>query len=187
MGKYISFGQLNKNYLFILGSISVRFIITFIIGLTPNLSPNDPIYLLGFKSNIFSHPIITYCIQYLSIGLGGLILEVIFNCRNKKSNIKKKNSGIRSLLYYDFDEKNTKFYLKKVFFLSLFWYFAKISVNTLNNLGFNRVKYWPIEFIFLYFLAKKILNKVIYRHQLLSLSIFNFILYNNLFHQFLYS
>ena len=72
MGKYISLGQFNRNYFFILGSISTKFILTFISGFTPNLSPNSPIFLFGIKSNLFTHPLIKNCIQYFSISLGGM-------------------------------------------------------------------------------------------------------------------
>ena len=89
MEKYITIGQFNKNYLFIIGSISVRFIITFISGFTPYLTPNESFYLLGFKSNFFSHPFITNCFQYLSIGLGGYIFELIFNEKIKILNKKQ--------------------------------------------------------------------------------------------------
>ena len=78
MAKYISFGQFNKKYFFILGSITVRIIILFISGLTPYLTPNKTIYLFGFNSNFISHPLIAYCFQYFSIGLGGIILQFIF-------------------------------------------------------------------------------------------------------------
>ena len=40
---------------------------------------------------------------------------------------------------------------------------------SLDNLGYNRVKYWPLEFIFLFHFSKKILNPVMYVHQKLSL------------------
>ena len=44
-------------------------------------------------------------------------------------------------------------------------------MNSFDNIGFNRVKYWPFEFIFLYIFSKKILKKIFYTHQILSVSI----------------
>lgn len=175
MEKYITIGQFNKNYLFIIGSISVRFIITFISGFTPYLTPNESFYLLGFKSNFFSHPFITNCFQYLSIGLGGYIFELIFNEKNKNSEQEtvydNRITRRSKLIYYNIDKKNYKIYLKKVFLVYFIYYFAKVSMNSLDNLGFNRVKFWPLEFIFLYFFSKKILGKNVYKHQFVSLSI----------------
>ena len=53
MAKYISLGRFNKKYFFILGSIIVRIIVTFISGFTPYLTPNNPIFIFGFNSNFF--------------------------------------------------------------------------------------------------------------------------------------
>ena len=44
-------------------------------------------------------------------------------------------------------------------------------MTSLDNLGYNRIKYWPLEFIFLIIFAKKILKKTFYKHQKLSLTI----------------
>ena len=86
MAKCISFGQFNKKYFFILGSLIVWIIITFITGFTPYLTPNNSLFIFGFSSNIFSHPMITYCFQYFSLCLGGIILELIFWKKNKEKN-----------------------------------------------------------------------------------------------------
>ena len=86
MTKYISFGQFNKKYFFILGSLIVRIIITFITGFTPYLTPKNSLFIFGFSSNIFSHPMITYCFQYFSLCLGGIILELIFRNKNNDKN-----------------------------------------------------------------------------------------------------
>ena len=72
MCKYISFGEFNKKYFFILGSIAIKFIRNFIYGYVPTLEPKKSIYIFGFKSQIFSHPVISYCFQYLSMIIGGL-------------------------------------------------------------------------------------------------------------------
>ena len=90
MGKYISIGTFNKYYFLILGSISVKLLNTFIIGFFPSLNPGNPINLFGIKTNLLSHPLIKNAIQYLGIGLGGLILEFYFFRYNK--NIEKETN-----------------------------------------------------------------------------------------------
>ena len=182
MGKYISFGKFNKYYFFILGSITVRFIIIFITGFTPYLSPNDTVYIFGFKSfKIFSHPLLTNCFQYFATGLGGLILENIFNKNEEEKvfilneplniNDDQRKCSKESLMLYNISKENNKIYFKTIVIIYFFYYFAKSAMSSLDNLGFNRVKFWPIEFIFLYFFMKKILGKNIYFHQLVSLTI----------------
>ena len=188
MGKYFSLGHFNKKYFFILGSITVRFIITFITGFTPYLTPNKTIFILGFKSNIFSHPMITYCFQYFSLCLGGFIIEFVLKRKNKEDEtpenndlsdipVKKMSESSISTKYIfnDLEKTNHKRYYPRIFVVFSLYYFAKIGMTSLDNLGYNRVKYWPLEFIPLYFFRKKILNKEMYKHQILSLSSLLFI------------
>ena len=187
MSKYISFGQFNKKYFFILGTLAVRIIITFIRGSTPSLAPKNTIYLFGFRSNFLSHPMITYCFQYFSLCLGGIILELIFHDKkkNEKEEKDKDNkqenkatfnftfslSKSRALtrasnnyIFYDKNKSNDCKYFVRIFLVYSLYYFAKIAMTSFDNIGYNRVKYWPLEFIFLYLFAKKILNKTFYMH-----------------------
>ena len=167
-----------------MGSIIVRVILLFISGLTPYLKPKDTIFIFGFKSNILSHPIISYCLQYLSLFFGGLILEFLFYKKYKDlgSNLQKRNKQLLSLYEdskmklpknminnEDNEENNDKKYFLRIFLIFSFYYFAKVAMISLDNLGYNRVKYWPLEFIFLLIFAKKILNRTMFRHQKLSL------------------
>jgi len=187
MAKYISFGQFNKKYFFILGSITVRIIVTFISGFTPYLTPNNTIYIFGFKSYFFSHPLITYCLQYFSLCLGGIILQLVLRDKKNNTSSKKinlfidKNSSLTtnlsrnsSSIYtkYIFNDKNKCNdikYFGRIFCVFSLYYFAKIAMTSFDNMGYNRVKYWPLEFIFLYIFSKKILNRSMYKHQGLSL------------------
>ena len=181
MAKYFSFGQFNKRYFFILGSITVRIIISFITGLTPSLTPNNTLFIFGFRPNFFSHPILSYCFQYLSLCLGGLLLEYVLKKKNQneesgvkaisdnETNVIRKRTNTK-YIFNDRRKRNEKKNYPEIFLVYSLYYFAKIGMNSLDNLGYNRVKYWTLEFIFLYIFSKKILNKIMYRHQILSLS-----------------
>ena len=185
MGNYVSIGQFNKNYLFIIGAISFRIIVEFITGFTPYLTPNDSFYLFGFKSNFVSRPFVKSCFEYFSIAIGGLILRYFYNKKiedrtsskdinfdfssNKLSISEISSSSV--LLFNDINKKNYEIYKKKIFFIFFAYYFAKISMSSLDKLGYNRVKFWPLEFIFLYIFSKKLLGKTIYKHQFLSISL----------------
>ena len=190
MTKYISFGQFNKKYFYILGSLIVRIIITFIIGFTPSLTPGKTLYIFGFRSNLFSHPLITYCFQYFSLCLGGIILELIFRDKKKDENdenasrietnttftfsftkTKELNATSTNLIFNDKNKSKDLKYFLRIFLVYSLYYFAKLTMNSFDNIGFNRVKYWPFEFIFLYIFSKKILKKIFYTHQILSVSI----------------
>ena len=181
MAKYISLGKFNRKYFFILGSIIVRIILLFISGLSPYIAPNETYYLLGIKSQIFSHPLLSYCFQYFFIFLGGLILEIILQKKTRTislhtptntQNISRMNSLSSPLIYNNkLNEKNEKKYFFRIFLVFSLYYYAKIAMTSLDNLGYNRIKYWPLEFIFLIIFAKKILKKTFYKHQKLSLTI----------------
>ena len=178
MGKYISIGKFNKYYFFILGSITLKFLISFSIGFYPTLTPNKPLYLFVFKSVLLEHPIIKNILEYFGIGLGGIILDFIFHKKNKygentsnltNSNLKKRASTL--LIYNNIFLKNKKIYLKKVIFIFFSYYYANILISSFDSLGFHQLKVWTLEILaFLYF-YKKILGKKIYRHQELSLII----------------
>ena len=186
MAGYITLGRFNKRYFFILGSIIVRVILSFISGFTPYLTPNNTIFIFGFNSNFFSHPIISYVFQYISLFLGGLLLEFIIRRKNRNlglninkkemilislsNNINVKHNKSISIGENSFKDNNKKYFLQ-IFLIFSLYYFAKVAMTSLDNLGYNRVKYWPLEFIFLYIFSKKKLNKIIYKHQKLSLGI----------------
>ena len=173
MGKYISIGQFNKYYFFILGSILVKLLSTFITGFFPSLTPNNPVFLFGFQPSLLSHPFIKYSFQYLGIGLGGLISNFIFYIRNKdigkqfkedriSQNIIDDNTNALSisinryssaLIYHNVFDKNKKSYLKRVFLVFIMYYFSKVSISSLDSLGFHQTKLWTFEFIPVYILS----------------------------------
>ena len=186
MGTFISLGQFNRNYFFILGSILTKFILAFISGFTPNLSPNDPIFLFGIKTNLFIQPLIKNCIQYFSIASGSIILGYYYKKKiiNDDEQDLLKNESVKALNSTGSfskirERKLTNGSLKSQDILTLrnicliyfLYFFGKISISSLDDLGYNRVKYWPLELIFLYLFSKKFLGKNIYRHQFLSLII----------------
>ncbi len=185
MAKYISLGEFNKKYFFILGSIIVKIILTFISGFTPYLTPNDTIFIFGFSSNFFSHPIISHCFQYFSLLVIGVILEIILYYKTKSKNnsalskraFSELSQSMRTKSFstinktFNNDKNNNKKNLIKIFLVCTLYYFSKIIITSLDNLGYNRIKYWPLEYIFLYIFSKKILKRIIYRHQKLSLTI----------------
>ena len=153
------------------------------------------VYIFGFKSNFFSHPLLSYCLQYFSLICGGVIIELIFRDK-KKENDKNKNEdnlneqiskrtfslsksrtssiALTNYIYIDRNKNNDCKYFTRIFFVYSLYYLAKITMSSFDNIGYNRVKYWPLEFIFLYLFAKKIMNKVLYKHQILSLTILLF-------------
>ena len=185
MCKYISFGKCNRNYYYILGSIVVKFIRCFIYGYTPILTPNNTIYIFGFKSQFFSRPIISYCFQYFSMIIGSIILQIIYNYKNKslkntsKEEVevvdedKANNDSTRESIILQEYKKNEEIKnsrnVKKIVLIFIVYFVSQFIHTSLNQLGFNRIKIWSLEPIFLYIFSKKILKKIIYKHQRISI------------------
>ena len=140
MAKYISLGEFNKKYFFILGSIIVKIILTFISGFTPYLTPNNTIFIFGFSSNFFSHPIISYCFQYFSLLVIGVILEIILYYKTKSRNnsalskrtFSELSQSMRPKSFstinktFNNDKYSNRRNLIKIFLVSLFIIFLKL-------------------------------------------------------------
>ena len=190
MGKYISLGNFNRNYFYILGSISCNLLITFIIGFYPTLTSDKPIFLFGFQPMILVHPIIKNILIYFGIGLGGLILEFVFFAANKKegknlgeqifqnnkvinfsSNKNQTKDTSLKLINNDILLINIKVYKKKIFLVFFCYYFGRMTISSLDSLGFHQTKFWTLEFLALLYFSKTILKMNIYKHQIWSLSI----------------
>jgi len=192
---YISLGHFDKYYFLILGIVSIKFLTTFINGFYPTLTPNDPIFLFGFRTNFISHPFLKNTFEYFGIGLIGLILEYIFFKNSKEigqfkeeeftEEVKEENDSKiertatvaesillnRKISYTNLFSKNKKLYLNQIFWVFICFYFGRMTINTLDSIGFHQAKFWEFECIFLYFFSQKILGQKIYKHQILALLI----------------
>ena len=184
MKKYLTLGKFDKYYFLIIGSALIRLLMNFITGFFPSLKPNEPIFLFGFPPILLSHPLLNYVIEFFGITIFGLIIRYIFHQNNKnigkqfivESNTKKaseNNSSSKrsnsSLLYHDIFSINNKLFLKQIFVIFIFYYYGKLSINLLDGQGFHILKIWAFEYISIYYFSKKILNKTIYKHQILAL------------------
>ena len=115
--------------------------------------------------------------------IGGNILKLIYDRQNKSSNnisteeveegkINNEDLDAEGLILEEFKKNEEMKQHKniKIIFLIFFVYFVTQFANTsLNQLGFNRIKFWSLEPIFLYIFSKKILNRTIYQHQKISI------------------
>ena len=180
MAKCISFGQFNKKHLFILGLIIVKFILHFINGFNSDLSLNNTIYIFGFKTFISYHPLFSYCLQYFSMFFGGIILHIIYKYMNRtqnndeesSKNIEKLNGGDNEDILDQIlkqQENHDKQYFKQIFLVFSIYFLSQIVNTFLNTLGFNNLKLWPLESIFIYQYLKKILNRTMYKHQKITI------------------
>ena len=183
MVKYITLGKFNKYYFFLLGSVAVRIIKVFIIGFKTSL--NNQIYLFKHKPFFIRHPFFMEFLQYFFFALIGFILEMIYyrNNNNKLSNDKadEATENNNDSINYDninndiasdkIGEINDKKNFWKILLVIFFCFLSLIVSDLLENLGVTSLKLWPLEYIFLIIFSKKILNRILYKHQNVSLLI----------------
>ena len=174
MGRYISIGNFNKHYFYILLSIISKFIGTFITGFYPTLS-SEPIYLFGIKIQILSHPIFRCVIQYFGIMIGGILLrKYIKNKKNYDYNRIDKNEKkhlsdkCNILIYNDLKIIKTDFFFLKIFIIFLCFYSYSGVICFFDSYGFHQVKIWTFEYFSAIFFSQRILNKQISIHKKLS-------------------
>ena len=189
MAKYITLGKFNKNYFFLLGAVVVRLVKVFINGFKPSLQEEKKeekrIYLFNHKPFFSSHPLFREFLQYFSYALIGFILEMIYYRNNnnkitddKSDKLDERQDSFNYSINYDFNNNitenrisdvNDKKNFGKIFWVIFLSFLSKFVSDSLNNIGFISIKFWPLQYIFLIIFSKKILHKNLYKHQKASL------------------
>ena len=190
MCKYISLGKFNKNYFFVLGSISVRLLRNFINGFSQDITPPKKLYLFNRQSFFIPHPLFKEFLQYFTIGLIGFILEMIYYKKSKtvkseevteSSNVgdsvndNDDNNDIIAISIDRIGEINDKKNFGKILLVIFFYFLSQFICDVLNSFGYVKIKFWPLEYLFLIFFSKKILHRILYKHQkvaIISLIVF---------------
>ena len=181
MTKYITLGKFNKNYFFLLGAILIRTFKKFIKGFKPGLKDFGKIYLFNHEPFFVRHPLLKKILQYFSYALIGFILDKIYY-RNNNNNIKLSNERTDETvdnstveLFNDnntdrIGEINDKKNIGKIFLVILFCFLSQFICDFLDNYkGIVSLKFWPLEYIFLIIFSKKILHRILYKHQKVSM------------------
>ena len=89
-------------------------------------------------------------------------------------NIEKLNGGNNGDILDQIlkqQENHDKQYFKQIFLVFSIYFLSQIVNTFLNTLGFNNLKLWPLESIFIYHYLKKILNRTMYKHQKITIII----------------
>ena len=173
----IQSGELNKWHFCVLATVAMKLLNSLTIGIFPVIETSEKKMFLFGRQPIFSnHPFIQSSYYFFGIFFFGLISyflkKIIENKIYKEEGlleIKKKNEkfiGDNNRV-----NVNNQGLLIKNIFIILIFVLALITVSIYDNLGFNQVKLWPIEYLFLIFFSKKILNRILYKHQKLVLII----------------
>ena len=173
MKKFISFGNLNRNYKYILFAILFRLFnnslsqINYYTAFEPlRLIPTD------IQKEYSNHGIIRQIFYYLGTFIIAFIFSKIKDKKTQEESNKARNRGVTITLIYteiQYDSKTS-------FFELLFMIFLMVLMEQLlekYNNTFSHLDFWMIEIIIISYITSKLLKKEIYKHQ-------KFVLYFNL-------
>lgn len=168
MGNYITFGNWNKNYLYILGtSISLIFyrIITGYSYYTyENRLFDDDEYSTHFYINEFEYYVITLICSSLFL---------LYEKKRNKNEIQRLNHQLslnnQDLIYnniYEYENTNIS---NKFMFLNIFLYVFMNHIEIIYKIYFKNCDFWMIQLIVIAYLNMKMFKIKIYKHQFFAL------------------
>ena len=167
-------GKLNKWHFCILATVVLKLLNALISGVSPTIE--NKFFLFGFEPIFINHPFIQSSFSFLGIFLLGLILYIKNKTEKKQTYIEeglleiKNGRGVSTPFNDRADVRNIKFgSFNESIFVILIFAFAILSLQIYDSFGFNEVKIWPLEYLIIYLFSKKILNKILYKHQKLAL------------------
>ena len=178
MGKYISCGQYNKYYKYIILGIFFNILVNFIFGFDLN---DDFKQLLLFPSDgqkkLYKHATVHEIFQYIGIFIFSCIIERI---SNKNEII---SQGVLSLLTERSDSKAILIFKDsqdEIGRISILNFIFVITVNVclvflaeiFYQLGLKIFDFWMFELLVMSYINAKMFNLKIYKHQIFAI-IFN--------------
>ena len=166
MGKYISFGEYDKQYRYIWIYLGTRFLSTFIFSnqlIFPIYNSTDALYLPD-------HPFITRQTDYLAYIIISIIIKIIKKFFNKKETDKDLPEG--KLIYNEKDieneygvQQNDIFLFVNIFFLVIIDIVNAINPKLKNSL----FDYWMFEMLYYELYHSWLFKTKLYRHHIYSL------------------
>ena len=161
MGRCISFGIFNKNYLYILYLIIVSNLKEIVYGYNYNDS-FEPIYL-GFKDNFMEFPLMRRILGYIGTIIMSLIFLYIFASKSKNEILLNKKVDSKSNFIYNKNNmtKKTLFLFSLIAFL---WIVEEHLIEIFSS-AFKDLDFWMLEIIILYYINSKLFKQKHYSHQ----------------------
>ena len=164
--KCCGFGVCSFSYIYILFTVVLSFFKSSVLSFS-ELSSNQRINIFGIEPVILGHGLMKLIVEYLGYIIYGGIFFYIF--RLKKIFKKKANKNNKELI---FKKRELSFRIIKLLLITCCIFAIQLIIrNIMNFLNLWMLDLWIFNIIFISYFMKKILNKRIYKHQLLSLGI----------------
>ena len=168
----IRFGKLNKWHFCLLATVGLKFFDSLISGIPPAIKTSKQEIFLYKQPPIFiKHPFIKALYSFLGIFIIGLIIYIMKKIEEKKI-LKEEGLSETKKEINDFGPDKKEYNhesFKENFLVIIIFVFAILISAICDSLEFNDVKLWPIGYLCMYFFSKKILNKILYKHQKLAI------------------
>jgi len=177
MGKYISCGQYNKNFKYIIFGCIFSILVDFILG----FEINDTNTLLLFPSKkqkiLYKHFMIHEIFQYIGVFIFSCVFYKIEKICNKKETTSQSFSSRKSnkeiiLIFYNSQDKVGRISnLSFIFIITIYvciYYLAEIFYQ----LELKIFDFWMFELLIISYINAKMFKLKIYRHQMFAI-IFN--------------
>ena len=178
MGKYISCGQYNKYYKYIILGIFFNVLVAFIFGLDLN---DDFKELLLFPSDeqkkLYKHTTVHKIFQYIGIFICSCIIERISNKNEISSQrvfsfLTARSDSKAILIFKDSQDEIGKISILSFIFVITVNVCLVILAETVYQLGLKIFEFWMFELLVISYINAKIFNLEIYKHQIFAI-IFN--------------
>ena len=163
MGKYISFGNINPNYKYILLYIISHLLIKLL------LSKKNLRKLGEFDITLLNHKLINKIFNYSGLFIISIFLFLYENYQKKRSLNKanvllQKNVTTNIKLIY-IDQLEGRISLIRILIIIFLVFLQNELMSAFSSCGLEGLDFWPFEILFLYFIYSRILSTSLYRHQ----------------------
>jgi len=173
MGKYISLGEYNKNYKYILLYLVFRALNDCIYSLEYS-GLYEEISFFGDNAKQFfkDHKIINTIFSYFGIFIFSLILIKYDSYIQKNKSINgniRKTENSTELIYNEpedfINENKNRIYLN-IFLVAFLWVIIDL-LDAIRSIDVN--DFWSLKMPFVYFFGKKMFNIQVYKHQIFAI------------------
>ena len=184
MGKYISCGQYNTNYKYIILGIFFNILVNFIFGFDLN---DDFKELLLFPSDVqkklYKHATVHEILQYIGIFIFSCIFYKIERICNKKKITSKRalsfltarSNSQKILIFKDSQDGIGRFSMLIFLFVITVNVCFVFLAEIFYQLGLKIFDFWMFELLVMSYINAKMFNLKIYKHQIFAIFFNSFI------------
>jgi len=194
MGKYISFGNYNKNYIYMILYLIFRAL-------------NDCIYSFGYvdiygniclfgeNANIFfmNHALINNIFCYFGIFIfSAIMIKYELYLKNKRNDNGNKINSLNSIrLIHNSPQKSLVYkesqILLNIFLVTFLWVLEDLLISIILSNILKYIDFWSFKMLFTYLVGKKMFKFQVFRHQIFAISFISIVCSILLVISFIYS